>query len=56
MITTLTHVIKEPTRVEALLDILANKEQLLGNVKAGGSLGCSENKMVGTGQKAGSQT
>lgn len=39
-------VIKESTWVCALLDILSNKEELLGNWKAGGSLGCSEHEML----------
>lgn len=42
----LTQVIEETAWVHALLDIRANKEELLRNVKAGGSLGCSEHGMV----------
>ncbi|KAK4806230.1 hypothetical protein QYF61_013374 [Mycteria americana] len=48
---------ESPTRGEALLDLLlANAEQLNGEVKTGGSLGCSDHALVefsvfrGTGQ------
>ena len=35
------------TRGDVLLDLtLANKEELIGNVKAGGSLGCSDHEKV----------
>lgn len=59
----LTPVIKQPTRGDALLDlILTNKEELIGGVKVGGSLGCGDHEMwrsgsmeKGTSQIAGSQ-
>jgi len=40
-------VVEEPTRKCALLDlVLTNKEGLVEDVKAGGSLGCSDHEMV----------
>ncbi|GAB0207491.1 hypothetical protein GRJ2_003214800 [Grus japonensis] len=43
----LTQVIEGPTRKGALLDLtLTNKEELVGDVKAGVSLGCSDHEMV----------
>ncbi|GAB0176076.1 hypothetical protein GRJ2_000072800 [Grus japonensis] len=43
----LLQVIEEPTRRGAMLDlILINKEELVGNVKLKGSLGCSDHEMV----------
>ncbi|GAB0206941.1 hypothetical protein GRJ2_003159700 [Grus japonensis] len=43
----LTQVVEEPTRRGVLLDlVLTNKEGLVGDVKAGGSLGCSDHEMV----------
>lgn len=42
----MTQVINEPTKENPLLDhILANKDELVGNLKAGGSLGCSDHEM-----------
>lgn len=39
--------VEEPTRGSVLLDlVLTNKECLVGDVKAGDSLGCSEQKLV----------
>ncbi|GAB0209097.1 hypothetical protein GRJ2_003375400 [Grus japonensis] len=43
----LTQVVEEPTRRGVLLDlVLTNKEGLVGDVKVGGSLGCSDHEMV----------
>ncbi|GAB0205364.1 hypothetical protein GRJ2_003002000 [Grus japonensis] len=43
----LTQVVEEPTRRGVLLDlVLTNKEGLVEDVKAGGSLGCSDHEMV----------
>ncbi|GAB0190944.1 hypothetical protein GRJ2_001559700 [Grus japonensis] len=43
----LLQVIEEPTRRDAMLDlVLTNKEGLVENVKLKGSLGCSDHKMV----------
>ncbi|GAB0204057.1 hypothetical protein GRJ2_002871300 [Grus japonensis] len=43
----LTQVVEEPTRRGVLLDlVLTNKEGLVGDVKLGGSLGCSDHEMV----------
>jgi len=43
----LLHVIEEPTRRGAMLDlVLTNKEGLVRNVKLKGTLGCSGHKMV----------
>ncbi|GAB0206503.1 hypothetical protein GRJ2_003115900 [Grus japonensis] len=43
----LTQVVEEPTRRGVLLDlVLMNKEGLVGDVKDGGSLGCSDHEMV----------
>jgi len=40
-------VLEEPTRRGVLLDpVLTNKEGLVEDVKAGGSLGCSDDEMV----------
>lgn len=53
-----TQVIKEPTHVHNLLDILTDKKDLLGNAKAGCNFGCSEHEwwQEGTGQNTGSQS
>jgi len=43
----LMQVVEEPTRKGALLNrILTNKEGLVGDVKVGGRLGCSDHEMV----------
>ncbi|GAB0206526.1 hypothetical protein GRJ2_003118200 [Grus japonensis] len=43
----LTQVVEEPTRRGVLLDlVLTNKEGLVGDVKVGGSLGCSDHENV----------
>ncbi|GAB0208404.1 hypothetical protein GRJ2_003306100 [Grus japonensis] len=43
----LTQVVEEPMRRGVLLDlVLTNKEGLVGDVKVGGSLGCSDHEMV----------
>ncbi|GAB0179197.1 hypothetical protein GRJ2_000385000 [Grus japonensis] len=43
----LLQVIEEPTRRGAMLDlVLTNKEELVGDMKLKGSLGCSDHKMV----------
>ncbi|GAB0207498.1 mitochondrial enolase superfamily member 1 [Grus japonensis] len=43
----LTQVVEEPTRRGVLLDlVLTNKEGLVGDVKVGGSLGCSDHETV----------
>ncbi|KAK4817455.1 hypothetical protein QYF61_015610 [Mycteria americana] len=43
----LLQVIEEPARRGAMLDLLlTNKEELVGNVKLKGSLGCSDHEMV----------
>lgn len=43
----LTQVVKEPMRRSVLLDlVLTNKEGLIGDVKSGGSLDCSDHEMV----------
>lgn len=43
----LTQVVEEPMRTVVLLDlVLANKEGLVGEVKAGNSLGCSDHEVV----------
>ena len=43
----LLQVIEEPTRRGAMLDlVLTNKDGLVGNVKLGDSLGCSDHEMV----------
>ncbi|GAB0208601.1 hypothetical protein GRJ2_003325800 [Grus japonensis] len=43
----LTQVVEESTRRGVLLDlVLPNKEGLVGDVKVGGSLGCSDHEMV----------
>jgi len=43
----LMQVVEEPTRKGALLDLaLTNKEGLVEDVKVGGSLGCSDHKMI----------
>jgi len=43
----LMQVVEEPTRKDALLDlVLTNKEGLVEDVKVGGRLGCSEHEMV----------
>jgi len=43
----LMQVVEEPTRKGSLLDlVLTNKEGLVEDVKAGGSLGCSDHEMV----------
>ncbi|PKU42802.1 rna-directed dna polymerase from mobile element jockey-like [Limosa lapponica baueri] len=43
----LTQLVKEPTRGDALLDLLfTNKEELLGGVEVGGHLGLSDHEMV----------
>ncbi|GAB0182838.1 hypothetical protein GRJ2_000749100 [Grus japonensis] len=43
----LTQVVEEPTWRGVLLDlVLTNKEGLVGDVKVGGSLGCSDHEMV----------
>ena len=43
----LTQLVSEPTRGGALLDLLpVNREELVGEVKVGGRLGCSDHKMI----------
>ncbi|GAB0188096.1 hypothetical protein GRJ2_001274900 [Grus japonensis] len=43
----LLQVIEKPTRRGAMLDlVLINKEELVGNVKLKGSLGCGDDEMV----------
>ena len=43
----LVQVINEPTRGEALLDlVLSNEEESIREVKIGGSLGCSNHALV----------
>ncbi|GAB0207135.1 mitochondrial enolase superfamily member 1 [Grus japonensis] len=43
----LIQLVEEPTRRGVLLDlVLTNKEGLVGDVKVGGSLGCSDHEMV----------
>ncbi|KAF4803717.1 hypothetical protein TURU_013832 [Turdus rufiventris] len=43
----LSHVVEDPTRNGVLLDlILTNREGLVGDVKVGGSLGCSDHEIV----------
>lgn len=43
----LMHVVEEPVRKGVLLDlVLTNKEGPVGDVKAGGSLGCSDHQIV----------
>ncbi|XP_062425881.1 uncharacterized protein LOC134137198 [Rhea pennata] len=43
----LSQVVEEPTRKGVLLDLaLTNREGLVGDTKVGGSLGCSDHKMV----------
>ncbi|PKU29906.1 rna-directed dna polymerase from mobile element jockey- hypothetical protein [Limosa lapponica baueri] len=43
----LTQMVEEPMRRGALLDlVLTNKEGLVGDVKVGGSLGCSDHEVV----------
>lgn len=43
----LTQVIEEPMREDALLDlIVTNQEELYGEVKTGGSFGCSDHERV----------
>ncbi|GAB0182058.1 hypothetical protein GRJ2_000671100 [Grus japonensis] len=43
----LTQVVEEPTRRDMLLDpVLTNKEGLVGDVKVGGNLGCSDHEML----------
>ena len=58
----LAQAIEDPTKKDAILDLIRNKEELVGNLKVRGSLGCSDHEMVefrilreGIGQKAGSQ-
>ena len=42
-----TQLVSEPTREGALLDLLlVNREELLGEVKVGGCLGCSDCEMI----------
>ena len=43
----ITQVREDPTRTGVLLDLICtNKEELVGDVKIKGSLGCSDNEMV----------
>ncbi|KAF1446069.1 hypothetical protein FQV07_0012861, partial [Pygoscelis papua] len=43
----LSQVIGNPTRGDAILDLLVtNASELIGNVKIGGSLGCSDHALV----------
>ena len=43
----MTQVVEEPMRRGVLLDlVLTNKEGLVGDVKAGGSLDCSDHEVV----------
>ena len=43
----LTQLVSEPTRGGALLDLLlVNREELVGEVKVGGHLGCSDHEMI----------
>ena len=43
----LIQLVSEPTREGALLDLLlVNREELVGEVKVGGRLGCSDHEMI----------
>ena len=43
----LIQLVSEPTREGALLDLLlVNREELVGEVKVGGCLGCSDHEMI----------
>ena len=43
----LTQLVSETTREGALLDLLlVNREELVGEVKVGGHLGCSDHEMI----------
>ncbi|GAB0204592.1 mitochondrial enolase superfamily member 1 [Grus japonensis] len=42
----LTQVVEEPKRTGMLLDFVVTNKGLVGHVKAGGSLGCSDHEMV----------
>ena len=43
----LTQLVSEPSREGALLDLLlVNREELVGEVKVGGRLGCSDREMT----------
>ena len=43
----MVHVVEKPRRQGVLLDlVVTNTEGLVGDVKAGGSLGCSDHKLV----------